>query len=582
MKKVLDFFESLVTNLKDDFQVVTGVLPIYNIPTRKWIDDYNDNDVPFDRVLEDRKKCVTMIREYFDSEENKNQRELVLAMYCNFYIKHGMIGRFEEQGECDDEDGLKELFNSLGIEQQYLRELYNAIKVQNYDSFDRILQINTDSIVAKIYKFVKLCYNYTEDMADVVNIREIDIQKYQELWNLYKSIPEPWKKYVVGDGGLIKESDNPVIQNTLLPYICFKYESSVNWIEGKDILKLKENNFKNMKYLERLCYLHIPVYSRIGLLEFQSLLMRSKEIEESEIQNRKLNKELAKKNEQLQKNATQKKEMMDYYAHSWKHISYPQIVKEIAEELSKTNRTIANRLIKVYNSEKTLQRGIQLLQYISSDDETKVSTEFKNGVAKYGAVTAKTISLDKVISDSLDLVIFKILMVESDDSNSIEKCREKWGKKKSLCDLREEYTQKFLNNIDNNEGLIDWVNDNLITINLEIDEYWKPVRFKDDSFAVNQFKEILVEIFTNVFLHGEKYMKISFLSKDNDDAMVIQEENVCSNIENGSKSGLSTMQRVLEYINIGTSINSLETEVSNDKFKLMIRINKKLLIRKGR
>ena len=64
------------------------------------------------------------------------------------------------------------------------------------------------------------------------------------------------------------------------------------------------------------------------------------------------------KNRIVRRNAEQKQEMMDYYAHSWKHISYPQIVKEIAEELGDSNRVIANRLMKAYNSEKTLQLSL--------------------------------------------------------------------------------------------------------------------------------------------------------------------------------------------------------------------------------
>lgn len=51
-----------------------------------------------------------------------------------------------------------------------------------------------------------------------------------------------------------------------------------------------------------------------------------------------------------------------------------------------------------------------------------------------------------------------------------------------------------------------WVKENLFAITLNISDKWSEVRFKDDCFAVNQFKEILVEVFTNVFLHGESEM----------------------------------------------------------------------------
>ena len=104
------------------------------------------------------------------------------------------------------------------------------------------------------------------------------------------------------------------------------------------------------------------------------------------------------------------------------------------------------------------------------------------------------------------------------------------------------------------------------------------MRFKDDCFAVNQFKEILVEVFTNVFLHGESEMTLCFTDTENE--MIICEQNVCHNSCCGSNSGISTMKRVLDYINYGTDIESLE--VNKSLFKIIIRFNKKLLIRKGR
>ncbi len=66
-----------------------------------------------------------------------------------------------------------------------------------------------------------------------------------------------------------------------------------------------------------------------------------------------------------------------------------------------------------------------------------------------------------------------------------------------------------------------------------------------------------------------------------DDEMCIYEINECTDILSGSKSGISTLERVLEYINHGTNVKALDTKLE-DKFEITIRINKKILIRKGR
>lgn len=281
-----------------------------------------------------------------------------------------------------------------------------------------------------------------------------------------------------------------------------------------------------------------------------------------------------------QNQSKKKAEMMDYYAHSWKHISYPQIVKEIAEELGQTNRVLSNRLMKAYNSEKTLQRSIQLLQYISSDDDNRVSEEFRNGVARSGKDTNTVVDLEQVINESIDLVVFKLLMTESDDSKVIEKCRVKWEKEKSLDGLREEYTSKFLMSDNKLVDVRKWVSNNLIEIELEINNDWKNVRFKEESFTVNQFKEILVEVFTNVLLHGKDKMKLCFDSDE--EIMIITEKNKCYDAFEGSKSGISTMKKVIQYINGDTKIDSVITKNDGKNFEISIRFDKRLLIRKGR
>ena len=189
------------------------------------------------------------------------------------------------------------------------------------------------------------------------------------------------------------------------------------------------------------------------------------------------------------------------------------------------------------------------------------------------------ITLENVICDSLDLVVFKILMVESDDSNSIIKCREKWKSKRSLDNLREEYIDNFLDKDSSHAGIIDWVNDNFFEVEIDIRDEWKDVRFKEDSFSVNQFKEILVEIFTNVFLHGEGKSYLSF--SNNATEMIIYEVNKCNDSMTGSKSGISSMERVLDYINYNTGIESIRTNIG-EKYEIAIKISKKVLIRKGR
>lgn len=651
MIRVIEFFEKLNLNLEKDYVV------------KNWkgenisINDYNNvRIIPFDRVCSDKKECLDMLLDFFRETLDKNKKELAIAMYANFYIKQGMARRFVMEERAQEGESLNEVFAKLPDEDQYLKDVYRFVLTQNYDGWNSVLKYNSDSIVAKIYIFVKLCFEYCKE-AKKADEDVVDVNKYSKMWEIFEKLPEDWKEYVLGEGRFWGESKNPALDRNFLPYMYFasgkdilskeilqryslildkleipknlkkedvyetirkklrltdienhvfkkmiqtkniddtctllqntiillaasraqfekankdenlrflfenihallNQEDNMVWSEGKD----RFSNFDQNSIVGRCSYLHLPVRVPIKRSLF---IAQYKEY---------------LKNRIVRKNAAQKQEMMDYYAHSWKHISYPQIVKEIAEELGNSNRVIANRLMKAYNSEKTLQRGIQLLQYISSDDASKVSREFKNGIAKSGRNSENTLDLNGVINESIDLVVFKILMVESDDSSTIVKCREKWSKRKSLEELRVDYTEKFLSVSDSEISIMSWVNENLLSITIDISDKWREVRFKDDSFAVNQFKEILVEIFTNVFLHGKSEMKLYFTDTENE--MIICEQNECNNSCCGSNSGISSMKRVLDYINYGTDIDSLE--VNKSFFKIVIRFNKKLLIRKGR
>lgn len=649
MTNVIEFFEKLILKLEDDYE-----------DEHNGYVDYSFEMIPFERVCKDKEKCLDELSTFFQESLDMNKKELAMAMYANFYVKHGMAGRFVMEKRIQEGESLNGVLTNLSDKDQYLKDVYQFVLTQNYDGWNLILERNSDSIVAKIYMFVKLCFEYCKE-AKNADSDVVDVNKYAKMWEIFEAIPENWNEYVLGEGCFWKETENKAVDLNFLPYIRFEsikdivyeqipefYSSLLNELEipknidatdaykkiqdnlgltelknhcfetlypmFKEIKEVNENNsqyiilktacllyrllenfnkaqdeltflfdkihrlltlkenmdwfegnnefdtFDKMSIVVRCYYLHLPVHVPIKKSLFKA---QYKEY---------------LKNRIVRRNAEQKQEMMDYYAHSWKHISYPQIVKEIAEELGNTNRVVANRLMKAYNSEKTLQRGIQLLQYISSDDMYKVSKEFKSGVSKSGIDSENTLDLNDVINDSLDLVVFKILMVESDDSSAIVKCREKWSKRKSLEELRLDYTDKFLNGMDSETSIMSWVNKNLLSIVIEVSDEWREVRFKDDSFAVNQFKEILVEVFTNVFLHGESEMNLCFTNTENE--MIIREQNNCNHSYFGSNSGISTMKRVLDYINYGVDIESLE--VNKSLFEIIIRFNKKLLIRRGR
>lgn len=121
---------------------------------------------------------------------------------------------------------------------------------------------------------------------------------------------------------------------------------------------------------------------------------------------------------------------MDHYAHSWKHISYPMTVKRVAEELSRTNLPLANRLFKAYNSERTLRAGFRFFNTPFPISPTRCGMPFRQGFYCVGAQVGK--SIRQVMEESVDLVLFKVLMEEADGSRKVAAAAPTCQKQHSL------------------------------------------------------------------------------------------------------------------------------------------------------
>lgn len=293
------------------------------------------------------------------------------------------------------------------------------------------------------------------------------------------------------------------------------------------------------------------------------------------------NRELLQKNKEIEALNEEKIDMMDYYAHSWKHISYPKIVKEVAEALlgkeDDDSITMANKLLRAYNSEQTLKHGIQLLQYSISADRETVRKEFKKGFLVIDSPKEDGIvGIEHILYESLDMVILRLMMEDIDTSRRMKKCRSKF---ENIDDLREEYTERFLKRNKDNENLLEWVNENLLTISLEISDEWKAVRLDKESFAAAQMTEIMIELITNILLHGMGDAKIELAGDFQ--SMSIYETNNCSNRQarKGGK-GIKTLSKVIDKINFGSSIREgIVYKTEENQYSVCIKLDRRLVYR---
>lgn len=275
----------------------------------------------------------------------------------------------------------------------------------------------------------------------------------------------------------------------------------------------------------------------------------------------------------------ERQDMMDHYAHSWKHISYPMTVKRVAEELSRTNLPLANRLFKAYNSERTLQGGLQILQYSISDQPDAVRDAFRQGFYCIGAQVGK--SIRQVMEESVDLVLFKVLMEEADGSKKISRCRANLQKQHSLEALREQYIRCYIQGEGRQESVLDWFDANVFPLEVSVDELWQEIRIKEDDFSDFQLSELFVELFTNVLTHGTDWCRISL--EGGERSMDICVTNAPGEENHGTRMGLKTLGAIVDKINYGAELVGITSGISADNvYGVRIAFDRRIMYRRGR
>lgn len=251
----------------------------------------------------------------------------------------------------------------------------------------------------------------------------------------------------------------------------------------------------------------------------------------------------------------------------------------MAEELSRTNLPLANRLFKAYNSERTLQGGLQILQYSISDQPDAVRDAFRQGFYCIGAQVGK--SIRQVMEESVDLVLFKVLMEEADGSKKISRCRANLQKQHSLEALREQYIRCYIQGEGRQESVLDWFDASVFPLEVSVDELWQEIRVKEDDFSDFQLSELFVELFTNVLTHGTDWCRISLESGER--SMDICVTNAPGEENHGTRMGLKTLGAIVDKINYGAELVGITSGISADNvYGVRIAFDRRIIYRRGR
>lgn len=268
----------------------------------------------------------------------------------------------------------------------------------------------------------------------------------------------------------------------------------------------------------------------------------------------KMKEELNVKNKKLERLREQNRKMIDQVAHSWGNECYPEIVKNVAEQLlQKGDNSLANKLFKAYNSENNLMGEIIFLQAALADEPTKLQEMFKDSFFISGE-GKKERKVQTVLEETLEILVFGLMNYKGDNEKR-NICRDNLCRKHSLQKLVDDYAGRFEKTMPK-DSFLKWFSENVITTEVKIDETWQSINLGQKEHGRIILKSIFRELITNVLFHGRSACKI--LLESTEDKMYIIIRNEVSERTKGSEKGLRSMKETVAKLNYDTSVSDEE------------------------
>lgn len=289
--------------------------------------------------------------------------------------------------------------------------------------------------------------------------------------------------------------------------------------------------------------------------------------------------ELIDKNNALDKMQKERKNMIAHLAHSWGNECYPEIVKNVADELlRKGNNSLANRLFKAYNSENNLMGEIIFLQAAMEESSDALQKIFKDGFVESGAGKREN-KVYHILNQAIEIYIFGLMNDKSEKEKRIV-CKNRLCKKMSLSELMADYAKRFEENIGNEVLFLDWFSEKVFPISISLDDVWQEINFGRTEYGKVVFKNIITELFTNVLFHGDDACEIKFYS-DAKKMYISVINKIAKDGKKGSEKGLIAMRELVSKLNFGTGISENDgvvwKTISEGKFETQITLDKGLM-----
>lgn len=514
-----------------------------------------------------------------------------------------------------DDAKLKEYLSNLGIgilNRGYSSELSTKL-------IKRAIEIYPENEMSKLFILVCECINFDKYLTDMVqktlksdeeyNIFSLKINKFiNSISEISSEIDNNLEKLTIQSDSSSESEQYCISKYTLyLPYICSRrvpngviesmtsYKNSIYFINPsmrqiilKRIMPPHSNylsdNFESdvIEYKDKKEFiffgtpLFIDIFSVVDYfrLHGNDLMFTNKQLDE--------------KNNELKRLQRERENLFEYHAHSWKHISFPSIVHKVAQELlEKGDKNNANKLFRAYNSENLLTNDLNLLHMMYSSSNVELMEKFKDSFLYPQFKNSNNKTLEEVMYEALDLVVFRIVMENVDTRNEITEIKSSLNDRINV--LRESYIKEVLSEHENMKCIKDWFSRNIYPIEFNEHDLWEYLllKTKSNNTAYIIISDMLINVFTNILKYGEKsaekgYLEIAINDKEINGLLYIELcfKNPIDNsqvISRGEGIGINSIRNCLKKINStcedpNCNINPVETEISNGIYAIKIYI----------
>ena len=133
-----------------------------------------------------------------------------------------------------------------------------------------------------------------------------------------------------------------------------------------------------------------------------------------------------------------------------------------------------------------------------------------------------------------------------------------------------------------NANVIEWTNDNIFNIEVNISDSWNNLFFYNDSYSTILMNDLLVDIITNIFKYSDKHKVCRFDFNETSTVLSLTVKNYISNVRNVPSSGEGIKNQKLIWTSLNQSVGlfdpAIEYTIDKDLqlFSICVRISKEL------